>query len=166
MDTLKQAGMEDLDICSEIIDMGREFQEAQGFTQWTKTYPNRETIRQDILEGKGYLLCIEGEPAGYLYLDLDGEPAYKTIQGRWHTKEPYAAVHRIAFHKKYQGRGLAGKAFRLIGEWCLSRGIQGIRIDTAYENLRMQHVLEKNGFQKCGIVHYPAYERLAYDKVL
>ncbi len=42
-----------------------------------------------------------------------------------------------------------------------------LRIDTHEDNVVMQKMLEKNGFEKCGIIyvyedHYP---RLAYEKV-
>ena len=49
-------------------------------------------------------------------------------------------VHRMAFAADRQGRGLSTEAFKLIDEACLSMGIRYIRIDTAPDNKRMQHV--------------------------
>ena len=40
-----------------------------------------------------------------------------------------------------------------------------LRIDTHHANKIMQHVLEKNGFRKCGIIHLANGDpRLAYEK--
>ena len=39
-------------------------------------------------------------------------------------------------------------------------------MDTDPSNLRMQHILEKNGFKYCGVIKYQGSERLAYDKLL
>ena len=41
-----------------------------------------------------------------------------------------------------------------------------LRIDTHEDNLVMQHVLEKNGFTKCGIIYLESGDpRLAYEKL-
>ena len=33
-----------------------------------------------------------------------------------------------------------------------------------FENRRMQHILVKNGFEKCGVISYQGSPRLAYEK--
>lgn len=166
MTTLELAAHEDWKVCSEIIDAGRAFQREQGFTQWTEEYPNPDTIREDIQKQKGYVVRVEKETAGYLCLDFDGEPAYETIQGNWHTGEPYAVVHRLAFHPKFRGIGLAGITFQKVEELCRKKGIRAIRIDTDFPNKRMQHILEKNGYVRCGVIVFQGSEKLAYDKIL
>ena len=49
---------------------------------------------------------------------------------------------------------------------CLSRGVKSLRADTDFPNERMQHVLEKNGFEKRGVVVFQGSGKLAYDKTL
>lgn len=163
MNTLEPAKMEELEACAALIEEGRAFQQEQGFVQWTPDYPNRDTVKKDIETGKGYVLKVDGLLAGYLCVDFDGEPAYEDIQGRWETGEPYAAVHRMAFGGRFRGRGLAASAFALVGELCLKRGVTAIRGDTDPQNLRMQHVLEKSGFQRRGTIVFQGGEKLAYD---
>lgn len=166
METLVLAQLNDLNVCNAIINMGKEFQKEQGFTQWTDNYPNIGTIRQDIQAQKGYVIKIEDKIAGYMCIDFDGEPAYNNIQGKWNTKEPYAVVHRMAFSKEFRGIGLSKITFCLIEKLCLSKGIESIRVDTDLSNKRMQHILEKHGFCKCGIVIFQDSDKLAYDKIL
>lgn len=164
MNTLEPARAEDLDLCAELMEEGRAFQREQGFVQWTPDYPNRDTVKGDIETGKGYVLKVDGRLAGYLCVDFDGEPAYQDIRGgRWETGEPYATVHRMAFGRAFRGRGLTTEAFRLVGELCRARGVTAIRGDTDPQNLRMQHVLEKNGFQRRGVILFQGSEKLAYD---
>ncbi len=166
MNTLEAARPNELDACWEIIREGRAFQNEQGFVQWTEDYPNRETLRQDIQEGKGFVLKVDGAIAGYMCVDFDGEPAYDAIEGRWGAEEPYAVVHRMAFASEFGGRGLTADTFALIERLCLSRGIRSLRADTDFPNLRMQHVLEKCGFVRRGVVIFQGSGKLAYDKTL
>ncbi|MCI6040106.1 MAG: GNAT family N-acetyltransferase [Clostridiales bacterium] len=166
MNTLEAARPNELDACWAIIREGRAFQNEQGFVQWTEDYPNRETLRQDIEEGKGFVLKVDGTIAAYMCVDFDGEPAYADIEGRWETKEPYAVVHRMAFASEFRGRGLTADIFALIERLCLSRGIRSLRADTDFPNLRMQHVLEKCGFVRRGVVIFQGSGKLAYDKTL
>lgn len=163
MVTLELARREELEACAALMEEGRAFQQSQGFVQWTPDYPNRDTVKGDIETGKGYTLKVDGRLAGYLCVDFDGEPAYEDIQGRWEAGEPYAAVHRMALSGRFRGRGLAAAAFGLVGELCRERGVFAIRGDTDPQNLRMQHVLEKSGFQRRGIIVFQGSEKLAYD---
>ena len=166
MYTLEKAELNELEKCYEIIDIGRKFQKEQGFTQWTDDYPNLETIKNDIKTGKGFVLKSDGEIAGYMCIDFDGEPAYKNIQGEWKTEEPYAVVHRMAFDKNFRGKGLADVAFNLIDEFCRSKNIFNIRVDTDFPNKRMQHILQKNGFEERCVIIFQGSGKLAYDKSL
>lgn len=166
MCTLALATMDDLALCNEIINIGRAFQKEQGFLQWTENYPNIDTLRDDIAQRKGYVLKIGGEIAGYLCIDFGGEAAYNAIRGAWNTPEPYAVVHRLAIHDRFRGRGLASAAFGLIEQLCAEKQIGAIRIDTGLSNYRMQHILEKSGFRRCGLVTVQGGDRIAYDKRL
>lgn len=169
MVTFTHAIISESDECYKILDEGRKFQKAQGFTQWTDAYPNRETVKIDVEESVGYAIKVDGKIAGYCCLRFDGEPAYKDIDGKWSYNEPYAVVHRLAFSPAFRGIGLSGETWRLIGEFCLLNKVDYIRVDTGLENKIMQHVLEKNGFKKCGTICYYGADtgiRYAYDKKL
>jgi RimJ/RimL family protein N-acetyltransferase len=164
--TLRKALPQELPICMEILASGREFQRAQGFVQWADGYPDSATVERDLLSGDGWFLCVDGEPAGYFYLGFTEDPSYPLIKGAWRYDGAYAVVHRIAIGSAYRGQGLTGETFRLIGELALSRGVEILRIDTLEENLRMRHVVEKNGFAYCGTVIQSGGDRMAFDKKL
>ncbi len=152
--------------CNRILHSGRMFQREQGFVQWRDEYPNLATVQEDIQRERGYVLMADDCIAGYLCIDFDGEPAYEKLKGRWNTKGAYGVVHRMAIDESFRNRGLAHEAFRLVEQHCLSHGVKNVRIDTDFPNKRMQHILEKNGYQYCGDVMYGTSGRMAYDKKL
>ena len=164
MNVLEPAHRNEMKICMDIINEGKNFQREQGFIQWTDEYPNMETIQSDIQNTKGYVLKVDDRIAGYMCIDFDGEPAYASIKGKWRTNEPYAVIHRISFRKEFRGMGLTDIAFQLIEELCIQNGIHCIRVDTDISNHRMQHILRKNGFKYCGKIMFQGSDRLAYDK--
>ena len=163
---LELAQVQDAAECYRIIDEAKAFQKDQGFEQWTEHYPNEQTIRDDIDAGKGYILTLNHQIAGYMCIDFSGEPAYVKIEGAWNSEQPYAVVHRMAFSREYRGCGLSSIAWALIEKLCISKGVNYIRVDTDFPNKRMQHILVKNGFSRCGIIIFQGSGKFAYDKML
>ena len=166
MYSLDLAKSEDAQKCYGIIEEAKQFQKDQGFTQWTEDYPNLDTVRQDIRTEKGYVVTCGKQIAGYMCIDFSGEPAYEHIEGKWNTDLPYAVIHRMAFSKEFRNRGLSSIALSLIEDLCRSNNIKNIRVDTDFPNKRMQHILEKNGFSRCGVIVFQGNGKLAYDKSL
>lgn len=160
------AQIEDLHVCMAILNAGRAFQRAQGFTQWRDGYPAEGDVARDMQAGGAYLLTVDHSPAAYVFIGLDGDPAYPAITGAWHYDEPYGVLHRVAISEEFRGMGLSDVLFSLAGELVKQRGFGCLRIDTHEDNKRMQHVLTKNGFSYCGIVRQNGEPRLAYDKKL
>ena len=156
MNEIELAHVNDVDRCLEIIDSGKKFQNDQGFVEWTDDYPNRESILEDILANKGFVLRI----------DFTGMPYYKEILGDWHTEEPYATIHSFAIAEEYRNQGLASIALELVERLTYACQIYGVRLDTALENERMKHILKKNNYQICGKVNFKGADRVAFDKVL
>ena len=71
----------------------------------------------------------------------------------------YGTVHRLASAGKQKGVAAA------VLEWCLEH-CQSLRADTHADNKIMQHILEKNGFTRCGVIHVKdGSPRFAYQKM-
>ena len=87
------------------------------------------------------------------------DPTYDRIeQGRWLSKTVYGTIHRVA------GDGQIKGVFDLVMAFCNKR-IRHLRIDTHQDNKVMQHLILKNGFQKCGIIYVAdGSPRIAYEK--
>ena len=79
--------------------------------------------------------------------------------GHWLNDGPYGTLHRLASAGHRSGVG------RLVIDWCLEH-CESLRADTHADNKVMQHVLESNGFSRCGIIHLAnGSPRIAYQKL-
>ncbi|WP_105107578.1 GNAT family N-acetyltransferase [Streptococcus suis] len=148
---------------SQIMDQAKTFLAASGSSQWQGTYPDQDTIFDDILTGKGYVGLVDGKVAVYAAVFRGTEAAYEAIyEGKWQHNNPlYTTIHRVAVAKEFQGQGVVQTFLQGIIE-----GQKGpdFRCDTHEKNLPMQHILEKLGFVYCGKVPLDG-ERLAYQKI-
>lgn len=160
---IRPAGLGDLPLVMEIYDYARAFMRANGnVTQWVNGYPSEELIRQEIQDGHSFV-CTDGdgEIVGTFCFILGDDPTYQQIyDGAWLNDEPYGVIHRMGTNGKRKG----------IAEACLDWSFQhsdNIRVDTHRNNLVMQHILEKNGFKRCGIIYVrDGTERIAYQKIV
>lgn len=160
---IRPAGLGDLPLVMEIYDYARAFMRANGnVTQWVNGYPSEELIRQEIQDGHSFV-CTDGdgEIVGTFCFILGDDPTYQQIyDGAWLNDEPYGVIHRMGTNGKRKG----------IAEACLNWSFQhsnNIRVDTHRDNLVMQHILEKNGFKRCGIIYVrDGTERIAYQKIV
>lgn len=160
---LRKARLHEAGICYQCIEDARVFHKSLGFEQWHSDYPTQQTILDDISQNIGYVFVNEQEIVGYCCIIIGEEPAYRKIEGAWKTDRPYAVVHRMAFLQEARGKGLSGKAIDLIKEFCSSNHIGAIRVDTQDENKVMQHILDREGFQYCGLIQFGGGPKLAYE---
>ncbi|WP_156018157.1 GNAT family N-acetyltransferase [Streptococcus ruminantium] len=148
---------------TQIFKEAKAFLPASGSDQWQGSYPDHETIFEDILTGKGYVGLVDGEIATYAAVFRGTEAAYEAIyDGKWRHNHPlYTTIHRVAVAAEFRGKGHILTFLQGIIE-----GQKGpdFRCDTHDKNLPMQHILEKLGFIYCGKVPLDG-ERLAYQKI-
>lgn len=135
--------------------------EAGNPTQWGDSYPSTELLENDIDYNRLFIYVHNGELEAVFAFILGDDPTYSVIEnGAWlDNSMPYGTIHRLASagHRK----GIAGKVI----EWCSER-CESLRADTHDDNKIMQHLLEKNGFVRCGIIHTAdGTPRIAYQKL-
>lgn len=143
------------------------YREAQEFMrqtgnpdQWGDFYPTKEIVQKDIEDRKLRLVVRNGEACGVFFLDFEPDPWYAKIDGAWLSDAPYGVIHRVASRSGSKG------VFREMLEYCLEQ-TNHLRIDTHEDNKVMQHILEKNGFARCGIVyvHERQTPRIAFERI-
>lgn len=158
---IRKAVLEDLPRIMEIYDHARAFMRETGNpTQWGNGYPAEGLIREDIAQGTSYVAVENGELETVFMFRQGEDPTYRVIEdGAWLNEEPYGVLHRIASMGRIRGAGS-----RCI-QWCFEQ-CGNLRGDTHEDNKVMQHVLEKNGFVKCGRIYIAdGSPRIAYQKV-
>ena len=155
--TVRNAMPEDLDRIEEIYAYAREYMAKTGNpNQWGKTNPPHEWLVDDI--EKQLLHVIENETGihGVFYFYIGEDPTYGEIEdGAWHSTVPYGTIHRIASRRK----GLFEEALAFCRDKCAH-----IRVDTHGDNKPMQHLAEKYGFSRRGIIYVEdGTPRIAYE---
>lgn len=173
---IRLARYDDLDRIMEIYQEARNYMEANGNPdQWGKNHPPRQLLEEDIGMGQLYVYTenrkaqtedsikepaiLHGETIhGVFAFIIGADPTYTYIEeGAWLNDEIYGTIHRIA------GDGVAKGVFEKCLDFCKSR-IDNLRIDTHHKNYIMQHLVEKNGFERCGIVYMEdGSPRIAYQ---
>ena len=157
---IRKATPADLPAMLAIYENARRFMVRHGNpTQWGTTDPSEAQLKSDIANGNSYLCEADGKIAAAFYYKEGPDPTYaKIYQGSWPSEAPYGVVHRVASAGTVKGAG----SFCL--EWAFGQ-CGNLRIDTHRDNLVMQGLLKKLGFQQCGIILVEnGSERIAYQK--
>ena len=154
---IRPAVQADLDEIERIYESARQFMRENGNpTQWNGGYPKRELLENDIRLNQLFV-AEEGSGICGAFVFAQGEdPTYGYMEGgAWRSDTPYGTIHRIAS----VGKGVFGACLR----FCRSR-CSHIRVDTHADNKHMQHLAEKYGFSRRGIIYVAdGTARIAYD---
>ena len=141
---IRKAAYNDLDKIEKVFAYARSFMRESGNpTQWAGGYPQREILENDIKNDRLYVFSEGDEIEGAFVFFLGDDPTYAYIEGNWISDTPYGVFHRVA-----NGGKLKGMLKQMID--FVKDKTTHLRIDTHEDNVVMQHVLEKNGFKKCG----------------
>ena len=162
---IRHATEQDFRRMTEIYSYARKYMAEHGNpNQWGPTnWPPEELLHRDIQSGHSYVCENDsGRVIGtFFYIcGKDIEPTYREItDGAWLDDSAYGVVHRIAGDGSEKG----------IGAYCLNWAYSQcnhLRIDTHGDNIVMQNLLRKLGFQHCGTIYVEEdeYPRLAFEK--
>ena len=157
---VRRSNMEDIPAMMDLYAQARVFMRENGNpNQWDDSYPSRELLEKDIAFGNSYIVEDDEKNLAATFAFIKGEdPTYYGIEnGAWLNHESYGTIHRLAGNTSYHG--IASGCI----SWCKSQ-IGNLRADTHEDNKIMQHLLEKNGFVRCGIIHLAnGAPRIAYQ---
>lgn len=158
----------DLTLVNAIIAEARQLLQTEKSPQWQASYPTKDIIEADLKHRFSFVLIYNNKIIGTAALVTGINPDYQEIyEGKWQYPQlPYATIHRLAIGKKYRGRGFA--RFLISNLLTLSelKGVKDVRIDTHYQNLRVQKIAKSFGFNYCGWIKVKDPidpKRLAYE---
>ncbi len=159
---IRKSTSQDLPQILKIYAHARAVMKASGNpTQWGDSYPPQEMLEEDIDSNRLFVYTVNGRLEAVFAFILGPDPTYAKIEdGQWLNDEvPYGTIHRLA--SAGDRRGVASEVIA----WCLEH-CESLRADTHADNKIMQHLLEENGFTKCGIIHVEdGTPRIAYQKM-
>ena len=142
---IRRAQQADFSRICEIYAIARAFMARTGnAAQWGDSFPPEELLREDIRLGRLYVVEEEGTVHGAFAFLLGEDPTYQVI---------VAGSGEV--------RGLFGQMVDYA--WGV---IPHLRIDTHENNTVMRHLVEKHGFQQCGVIHLEdGAPRIAFERI-
>lgn len=158
---IRLAGQEEVSRLLEIYDSAKLYMREMGNpTQWNGSYPDRETLEEDIKKDQLFVMEENGKIYGCFALLGGEDPTYAVIEGgSWKSSAPYGTIHRIASDGSRRG------VFEECVVWARQR-YNHLRVDTHKDNKPMQKVIMENGFSYRGIIYIEdGTPRLAYELV-
>lgn len=166
----RKAKAEEISDLETLVAHARKFMHESGVPQWQDAYPNRSVLEADFEKGELYLMKENGELSGMLVLTYEPDEYYESIfDGEWR-EGAYAAIHRVAVMPDRRRKGTASTMLQVAEGLIFENGITNVRIDTHEDNAAMRGMLEKSGYEKCGMVLVAETERdrrrVAYQKEL
>jgi len=139
----------DLPAILPVYRAAREYMRTSGNpNQWGDNKPAPELLAADIEQHQLYVITGDDGAIHAAFVFFIGiEPTYAEIfDGAWLDDGSYGCIHRVASDGTLRG------VFTAITDFAKNRAAS-VRIDTHHDNHTMQHVLEKNGFIRCGIIY-------------
>lgn len=158
---IKHTEITDLPVVMDIYAYARAQMKANGNPhQWGDTNPAQTVIVNDMQNKNSYVIEQDGVLCGVFTFIIGEDPTYRIIEGQWKRDGVYGTIHRIASNGRAKG------IFRHCLQFCESK-ISNLRIDTHRDNHIMQHLIEKHGFERCGIIYIAdGSPRIAYQKLI
>lgn len=161
----------DLNSIMKIIGDAQLYLASLDINQWQDGYPNENQIKQDIQNNDSYIIINDEDVAiGTTVFTFKEELTYRKIEGSWITNqnECYGVIHRLAVDNDYRKIGLAKFVFDTCEELVKTHTYaNSLRIDTHKDNKGMQLLLNRRGYQYCGIITLESGdERLAFEKLI
>ena len=147
---IRKATYDDIPVLMHLFECAKGIMRASGnLHQWGVGYPSQEVVHHDVEQGMCYVITdgANGEIEATMVFIPGPDPTYSYIEdGAWLNDEPYHVIHRIA--AAAPGKGYA----RQMLDWAFERA-GTVRIDTHRDNVIMHHVLQKYGFERCGVIY-------------
>ena len=147
---IRKATRDDIPALMQLFESAKAIMRASGnLHQWGVGYPSVDVVRRDIEQGVCYVATdgVDGEIEATMAFIQGPDPTYSYIEGgAWLNDEPYHVIHRIAVAKP--GKGYAHHLL----DWAFLH-TDTVRIDTHRDNVIMNHILRKYGFEYCGVIY-------------
>lgn len=159
--TVRNADVSDLQRILQIYEQARSYMAANGNpSQWGESYPPLALLEQDIEDRQLFVIEDSGRVHGVFAFIIGEDESYRVIgQGRWLSDSLYGTIHRIAGDGEVHGIMNAAVAF------CLGK-INHLRIDTHEDNKTMRRLIQRCGFNQCGIIFVEdGTPRIAYERL-
>ena len=124
---IKLAKLCDLDRVKEIAEACAKKMIEDNIFQWNENYPSKEIFREDIKNNALFVARINSEIVGCIMLSSYKDDVYKNV--KWISEDNNNLyIHRLAFHPRFQKKGIARKMMEYAEAFAKSKNHKSIRL--------------------------------------
>jgi len=125
---------------------------SNGIDQWDDTYPDIDTINQDLEKQNYYVVEEKGEIIGGINIDQNQDKTYLDID--WEDKsDSFLVVHRLGVKQDFWNKKI-GKNLMLFTEKIVEeKGLKSIRLDTYSGNPKAMEFYRRLGYRELGSIN-------------
>ena len=144
-----KADINQLDMIFDMYSAAIENMEIQGIHQWDEIYPDKEILRQDILQNQMYIGEMDNNIAVCFVLNEECDKEYQNAS--WICPDArFCIIHRLCVNPLFQNQGIAGQTMEYIENLCKCYGYDSIRLDCFTENPYSRKLYDKAGYTITG----------------
>ena len=159
------AKTDDLSAIVDVYKSGIQGMLDAGIKQWDKTYPNAQTIEEDVRNGDLHLCICDGKIAAAFALNRKVEPDYETT--KWQKPEAnWIAMHRLCVNPDFQRMGIGRACMQEIERFAQENGCNAIHLDTFSENMKALSLYRSLGFIEVGEAFWRKGRFIIFEKNL
>lgn len=145
---LRLATKADIEQVEQIFTEAKRRMADEGLAQWNDPagYPNRQIAEADVDDQISYVYEVGGQIAGVITINDDFYDAYPEKPNPKYCR----AIHRVAVSDKFLGQGIGTKLYSEAEQVIANLGYNIIIVDTYSQNLKMNNLIKKCGYQTVG----------------
>ena len=123
-----------------------------GIDQWDDTYPDTETIAQDLENQTYYVTEEKGEIIGGINIDQNQDPTYLDIN--WEDdNNQFLVVHRLAVKEEFWNKKVGKDLMLFTEELVKKKDLKSIRLDTYSGNPKAMEFYIRLGYRELGTIN-------------
>jgi GNAT superfamily N-acetyltransferase len=158
---IKLAEFKDLQNISDLAVKVRDNMKSQGLQQWPGDYPNYNNFLSDYNNKGLYIYLEDNEIIASITILHENEKPYREL--KWH-REKAIVIHRILVDPLKQKKGIGKRLFEFAINLGKENNYQSIKVDTHPDNIKMQNLIKKMGFEYIGFLQ--SIYRMAFELVI
>ena len=148
-----KAVINQLDMIFDMYSAAIKNMEKQGIHQWDEIYPDKETLRQDILLNQMYIGEIDNKIAVCFVLNEECDQEYNNAS--WICPNArFCIIHRLCVNPIFQKQRIASQTMEYIESLCKNKGYDSIRLDCFTENPYSRKLYDKTGYSVTGYAEW------------
>jgi len=125
---------------------------ANGIDQWDDTYPDIETINQDLEKQSYYVVEEKGEIIGGINIDQNQDKTYLDID--WEDKsDSFLVVHRLGVKEEFWNKKIGKDLMLFTEKLVMEKGLKSIRLDTYSGNPKAMEFYRRLGYTELGTIN-------------